>query len=75
MGDEQWLNLRHFFRVSLARSYALLGNKDRSLHHLEMALNARAYLLPWVKSDPLFDILHSEVRFKAILEKMNLRST
>ena len=61
--------------VSLARSYAFLGNKGQALHNLEMALNARAYLLPWVKSDPLFDILHSEPRFKAILEKMNLRTT
>jgi DNA-binding winged helix-turn-helix (wHTH) protein/TolB-like protein len=59
--------------VSLARSYAFLGNKDQALTNLEMALNARAYLLPWVKADPLFDILHSESRFNAILEKMNLR--
>ena len=61
--------------VSLARSYALLGNKSQALNNLELALNARAYLLPWVKSDPLFDILHAEPRYKAILEKMNLRST
>ena len=60
--------------ISLARSYALLGNKDKALDNLEMALNARAYLLPWVKSDPLLDVLHSEPRFNAILDKMNLRT-
>lgn len=58
--------------IDLARNYALLGNRDKALHNLEMALNARAYLLPWLKADPLLDILHSEPRFNAILEKMNL---
>ena len=60
--------------ISVARNYAILNDRDKALDSLESALKARAYLLPWIKSDPLFDILHSEPRFNAILAKMNLRT-
>lgn len=58
--------------IAVARNYALLGKKDQALHHLELAHDTRAYLMPWVKSDPLFETLHAEPRFNAILAKMNL---
>lgn len=68
---ESAVNTNRF--ISIARNYALLGNRDQALQNLEQALSVRAYLLPWVKSDPHFDILRSEPRFNAIMEKMNLQ--
>ena len=55
-----------------ARTYAFLGNKEKALDNLEKAFENRAYLLAWVKADPIFDSLRSEPRYRAILKKMGL---
>ena len=51
--------------------YALLGEKDKALTLLEQALE-EGYLVPMNTSDPEFEYLHSDPRFKAIRKKMNL---
>jgi tetratricopeptide (TPR) repeat protein len=55
-----------------ATFHTLLGEKEKALDDLERAYQARAFLMAWVKADPVFDSLRSDVRFKAILQKMNL---
>jgi len=58
--------------LGFAWTYAYLGEKEKALNYLERAYEARAFLLPWTKSDPRTDSLKSEPRYKAILQKMGL---
>ncbi len=55
-----------------ASHYAFLDEKEKALDNLEKALEARSFLMPWVKADPVFDGLRREPRFQEILRKMNL---
>jgi DNA-binding winged helix-turn-helix (wHTH) protein/TolB-like protein len=55
-----------------AEMHALLGDKEKALDNLEKALEVRAFLMAWVKADPVFDCLRAEPRYQAILQKMQL---
>ena len=55
-----------------ASDYAFLGEKEKALDSLEKAFDKRAFLMAWVKADPIFDSLRSEPRYQAILKKMEL---
>jgi tetratricopeptide (TPR) repeat protein len=55
-----------------AQYHLFLGNKEQALTNLELALNAKAFLMPWVKADPRFDPFRYEPRYHVILKKMNL---
>lgn len=52
--------------------YALMGEDEKALDNLEMALERRAFLMAWVKADPRFDSLRDEPRYQAILSRMHL---
>ena len=52
--------------------YSLIGDREHALESLERALEGRAFLVAWVKADPLFDGLRSEPRYQDILRKMGL---
>ncbi|MEK6289492.1 MAG: winged helix-turn-helix domain-containing protein, partial [Acidobacteriota bacterium] len=58
----------------IAWTHAFLGDKERALDNLEKALEVRAFLMAWVKADPVFDSLRSEPRYQAILRRMGLES-
>ena len=58
--------------ISIAWIYAAIGNKDRTLDWLEKALTARSSDLPRINNYIIFNDLHSEPRFDAILDKMGL---
>jgi tetratricopeptide (TPR) repeat protein len=58
---------------SNAMIYTFLGDKEKALDNLEKAFESRAFLLVFVKADPLFDSLRSEPRYQEILRKMNLQ--
>jgi tetratricopeptide (TPR) repeat protein len=55
-----------------AELYALLGEKEKALDNLEKAHDNRAFMMAWVKANPIFDPLRSEPRYQAILKKMGL---
>ena len=55
-----------------ATFYAFLGEKENALDNLEKAFQARAFMMAWVKAEPVFDDLRSEPRYQAILKKMGL---
>ncbi|MDQ3181581.1 MAG: tetratricopeptide repeat protein, partial [Acidobacteriota bacterium] len=57
---------------SNAQIYTFLGDKEKALDNLETAYESKAFLLVFVKADPLFDSLRSEPRFQEVLRKMNL---
>ena len=58
----------------LARLHASLGERDRSLALLEEALRQRAPGLLWVETDPAFDLLHADPRYRAVLRAIGLPS-
>lgn len=58
----------------VAKSYAQLGEKEQALDWLEKSLGNRDFLLPFVNADPIFDDLHAEPRFQAVIRRMGLGS-
>jgi len=56
----------------LARFQAMLGRHDKTLALLDQALSERAPLLLWVQTDPAFDFLHSDERYRSIVRKIGL---
>ncbi|MBA4185980.1 MAG: tetratricopeptide repeat protein, partial [Acidobacteria bacterium] len=56
-----------------AQKYTFLGDKEKALDNLEKAFESKAFLMVFVKADPLFDSLRSEPRYQEILRKMNLQ--
>jgi serine/threonine protein kinase/tetratricopeptide (TPR) repeat protein len=59
----------------LAVAYTGLGDRDRAFSWLEKAYQERVRLMPSLKVDPLFDPLHSDPRFAALIERMSLFDT
>jgi hypothetical protein len=51
--------------------WAALGNTDEAFRQLFSAVKKRATLLIFMKTDPLFDSLHSDPRWKELLRPMN----
>ena len=58
--------------VSWATAHTGLGDKDKALDWLERAFQKRDVRLAHVGIDPIFDPLRSELRFRDLVEKMNL---
>ena len=53
--------------------YALIGDKEHAMDSLARAVEGRAFMVAWIKADPVFDGLRSEERYQAILADMNLQ--
>ena len=56
----------------LAWVYVALGENENALRSLEKAYEVKSSWMPWIKVEPKFDQLHSEPRFKALVEKLGL---
>jgi DNA-binding winged helix-turn-helix (wHTH) protein/TolB-like protein/lipoprotein NlpI len=56
-----------------ARTYSFLGEKEKALDNLEAAYRDRAFMLAFVKADPIFDNLRTEPRYQIILRNMGLQ--
>ena len=63
-----------YFPGILAETYAALGDKDRAFYWLRQGCKERGAdpLMPWVKVEPGFVPLHTDVRFKEILRCLGL---
>ena len=55
-----------------ADAYAVLGRKEETIHYLEESYREHAPHLVFLQSDPTFDFLHSDPRYRAIVNKMGL---
>ena len=55
-----------------ADAYAQLGRKEETIHYLEKSYRERAPHLVFLQSDPAFDFLHSDPRYRDIVNKMGL---
>jgi eukaryotic-like serine/threonine-protein kinase len=62
------------FSYSVAQAYTALDEPDQALTWMEKAYEHRAFPLPEIAVDPLFDPLREEARFVALLENMGLDS-
>ena len=59
--------------VGLARLHAILGERDKTLALLDRALKQRDPLLIfWVQTDPAFDFLHFDPRYRAVVQRLGL---
>jgi TolB-like protein/DNA-binding winged helix-turn-helix (wHTH) protein len=55
--------------VELASYYAQLSDKERTLALLEEGYRQRATDTLWIQGDPAYDFLHSDPRFRSIVQK------
>jgi tetratricopeptide (TPR) repeat protein len=55
--------------IDLATCYAQLGDQERTLALLEEGYQQRATNTLWIQGDPAFDFLHSNARFRSIVQK------
>jgi tetratricopeptide (TPR) repeat protein len=58
--------------LEFSEIYARLKRKEEALHYLEQSYQERSPWLVRVQSDPDFDFLHSDSRYRAIVKKMGL---
>jgi tetratricopeptide (TPR) repeat protein len=58
--------------VSVAYVYTALGDKDQAFENLDRAVHDRDPNLLGLKSNPIFESLRSDERYRAILRKMQL---
>jgi len=58
--------------VGFAISRLMLGQKGKALEHLEKAHRNGAFMMSFVKADPIYDDLRQEPGYKKILDEMGL---
>lgn len=54
--------------------YSEMGDKENTLHYLEMAYRNRSWSLVLIKEDPTFDFLRSDPRFQSLEKQIGLMS-
>ncbi len=57
----------------IATAYAALGDNDQAFRALSKVVEQREELAIWIKSDPQYDNLHSDPRWRTVLERMNFQ--
>ena len=63
---------RYVSGVDIAAIYAALGDADNAVQWLDKALDRRASTLGFVAQNPIFDSLHDDPRFVAIVERIGV---
>jgi TolB-like protein/DNA-binding winged helix-turn-helix (wHTH) protein len=66
---------RYVSPVELASYYARLGDKERTLALLEEGYRQRATDALWIQRDPAYDFLHSDPRYRTIVQKTGVPPT
>jgi len=56
----------------IAFQYAFLGDKEETLKYLEGAYREHSYELVFLQKQPVFDFLHSDERYRALVKKIGL---
>jgi tetratricopeptide (TPR) repeat protein len=57
--------------MGVAGFYARAGDVDSAMRWLERAYQGREVMMPHVRFDPDYDVLHSDPRFQDLLRRMN----
>jgi len=58
--------------LKIAEGYAELGDREQTIHYLQLAVKERAPQLVRVHINPEFDFVHSDPRFLELLAKIGL---
>jgi TolB-like protein/DNA-binding winged helix-turn-helix (wHTH) protein len=61
--------------VNFALQYAQLGQREQALSALEEAYRQRSPMLLWIQTDPAYDFLHSDPRYRAIIKGLGIPPT
>jgi serine/threonine protein kinase/Tfp pilus assembly protein PilF len=69
---QQAANERHVPATAQAFVYLGLDEPDAAFHWLEKACEDYSSTVIWLKTDPVFDPLHSDPRFAGLLRKLRL---
>lgn len=63
---------QYFETQSIASTIAFSGDKDETMKYLEASYRMHDPDLIFIQNEPLFDFLHSEPRYRTIVNKMGL---
>jgi len=55
----------------LAATFLALGDRDRAFQFLHLAYGTRDYMLPYLRSDPIWDPIRDDERFRHLVRLMN----
>ena len=58
--------------MALASDFGELHRKEETLHYLEEAYNERSPNLAWVQHSPEFDFLHTDERYRSLIQRIGL---
>jgi TolB-like protein/DNA-binding winged helix-turn-helix (wHTH) protein len=61
--------------MQFALQYAQLGQREETLAWLEEAYKHRSPYLIWVQTDPVYDFLHSDERYRSLIKRIGLPPT
>ena len=67
--------LRYVSPVEIAAVTAQLGQREETLDLLEQGYKERSPLLLFIQTDPAFDFLHGEPRYRTLIQDMGLPPT
>lgn len=67
---EQRSNTHYVSPYTFAVSYALMGDRDRSIENLNRAFDERYPSVVFVRIEPVFDSLRSDERFASLLQRV-----
>jgi len=59
----------------LAATHLALGDPDRAFRFLDRAYSKRDFMLPFLRSDPIWDEIRGDKRFRALVARMNFPPT
>ncbi len=58
--------------VDFANLYAQLGDRERTLALLEAGFREHSARLLWIQTEPAYDFLHSDPRYRSIIQRVGL---
>jgi len=69
---DEWARRQDITPIVMALLYNDIGDKDRAFVWLERGVQQRSMFIDELRVEPMFDQLHADRRFAALLQKMNL---
>ena len=66
---------RYVPAYDVATIYAALGDVDQTFIWLERAFEDRSTLIPWVPWDEVFDVIRSDPRYPALIQRLSVRAS
>jgi hypothetical protein len=58
--------------IEYAWAYARLGDEDETINYLQESYRVRAPWLIMLQTDPMYDFLHTDPRYRALVQKIGL---